>query len=263
MIMKNNSKKTALITGATSGIGYELARIFARNGFNLVIVARNRKNLKTTSDDLSRINGVRVDAISMDLSIPKSSQDLFNELKKRRISIDVLVNNAGFGTYGAFYSTDISEEKDLISLNITTPVMLMKIALRDMVKKNDGKILNIGSMASFQPGPFMANYSASKSYILSLTEAVAAELHGTRVTVSVLCPGVVLTGFQKRAGNTGARINKGSHMDAETVARIGYNGLMKGKVVIIPEFKTKILTKLNRLFPRSLVRFIVRKMMEP
>jgi uncharacterized protein len=258
--MKNNH--TALVTGATSGFGHEFAKLFARDGYDLVIVARNRRNLSATAKELSARFGITVTPIAKDLSKPKAAFELHDEIRKKKISIDVLINNAGFGTYGRFHTTEIGSEAELVTLNVLSAAMLMKLFLADMVEKKRGRILNVASMGAFQPGPYMANYCASKAYLLSLSEGVAAELHGTGITVSVLCPGVVITGFQERAKNIHVRIHEGKHQDAATVARIGYRGLMKGQVVIIPEMKSKFLVSLNRIFPRSLVRYVVRKMME-
>ena len=255
-------RQTALITGATSGFGYEFAKIFAREGYDLVIVARHAKNLNAVAKELSAAHGVKITVIPRDLSRQKAAFELYDMIKKKKIAVDVLINNAGFGTYGRYHETDTGSELDLVNLNVLSAAMLMKLCLADMVKRKRGKILNVASMGAFQPGPYMANYCASKSYLLSLSEAVAAELHGTNVTVSALCPGVVITGFQKRAQNIHIGIHKGKHQSAATVADIGYRGLMKGKAVIIPELKSKIQISGNRIFPRSLVRFVVRKMME-
>lgn len=260
--MKRINYKTVLITGATSGFGYEFSKNFASNGYDCVIIARNKRNLNKVSDELKSNYNVSVTTISKDLSKPKSPFEIYNELKRKNISIDVLVNNAGFGTFGPFNGTVIEDEYELITLNALAPAMMMKLFLPGMIKRNEGKILNIGSLTSFQPCPYMANYGASKSFILALSESVSSELSGTNVTVSVLCPGVVITGFQKRAKSLNAAINKGKHLDASTVAMIGYRGLMKGKVIIIPDVGSKIQSKLSRFFPRSIVRSIVKKMME-
>jgi uncharacterized protein len=260
--MKTINYQTVLITGATSGFGYEFAKIFASNGYDCVIVARNKKNLKTVADELTASYNVTVTSLSKDLSNPKSPFEIFQELKRRKIFIDILINNAGFGIFGSFHKTDIEDEYELITLNTLAPAMMMKLFLPGMIKKNAGKILNIGSLTSFQPCPYMANYCASKSYILALSESVASELSTTNITISTLCPGVVITGFQTRANCRKAGFIQGTHMDAASVARIGYRGLMKGKVVIIPDWSSKIQSKLSRFLPRSLVRFIVRKMME-
>lgn len=255
MITKNTGS-WALITGATSGFGYEFVRILAEKGCNLVIASRNKKNLEKTAKEARDKYGVSVTIFPADLSIPGAAEKLYNQIKKAGIDIDILINNAGIGTFGPYADTDLRAEMELVELNVTSLAYLTKRFLQEMVERNRGKILNVASMASFQPGPYMANYCASKAYVLFLTEGIAQELSGTGVSASALCPGVVLTGFQERAGNTEAKVNKGKHLDAKTVAQIGFDGMMKGKVIIIPGLKTKILVSLNRFVPRSLVRRI-------
>ncbi len=254
------SKHTALITGASGGIGYELAKLFAQDGHTLVLVARNADRLKEISEDFLSRYKVTVHIVPLNLTNADAPDELYHYLDRNKIQVDYLVNNAGYGTYGKFHEIDLREELELIQLNITTLTHLSKLFLNGMVERKFGGILNIASTASFQPGPLMAVYYASKSYVLFLSEALAAELQGTGVKISVLCPGPTATGFQSRAGieNTPLVKRSGLMMDARTVARIGYKGFMKGKTIIIPGVANKLLSRSVRLSPRKLTTQIVR-----
>ena len=255
--------KTVLITGPTSGIGYELAKCFARDGYGLVLVARSGDRLSLLKDEFEKKYGVFVKTIEKDLSKPDAPKEIFQELKKDAHPIDILVNNAGFGNYGTFYNTDLQAELQMIQLNMTSLTHLTKLFLTDMVKNTWGRILNVASTAAFQPGPLMAVYYASKAYVLSFSEALASELEGTGVTVTALCPGPTRTDFQKRAEIEGTRlVNGGLMMDSVIVAKEGYLGLMKGKTVVIPGFKNKAIAFLVRFTPRNLVTKIVRRIQE-
>jgi short-subunit dehydrogenase len=183
------SGKCALITGASSGIGRELATLFARDGYDLTLVARDRAMLARIGDELTRVHGVAVDVIAQDLSHPNAAAEVYRELKRRSIKIDVLVNNAGFGTYGPFVDSDAATESEMLQLNIVALTKLTRLFLEDMLAKREGRILNVASTAAFQPGPLMAVYYASKAYVLSFSEALANELRDSGVTVSTLCPG--------------------------------------------------------------------------
>jgi len=251
--------KKVLITGATSGIGWELARLFAGDGYDLVLVSRYDSTLRASGKKLESTYGISVKYIVKDLSHPASPQEIFNELQKDTVRIDILVNNAGFGAYGPFAETDLMTERQMMQLNMVTPTHLTKLFLDEMLKSGGGKILNVASTAAFQPGPLMAVYYATKAYLLSFSEAIASELEGTGVTVTALCPGPTSTGFGKRAKMEGARLVRGKIvMDAETVARIGYKGLMRGKTLVVPGLINKIL----RLGPRTLPRKLVARMVK-
>ncbi len=255
--------KTVLITGPTSGIGYELAKLFAKDGYGLVLVARNADKLSNLKEEFEKRYGVLVKVIAKDLVDPAAPDQIYKELKNSSHPIDILVNNAGFGNYGYFLHTDIETELQMIRLNIASLTHLTKLFLPDMVQNTYGKILNVASTAAFQPGPLMAVYYASKAYVLSFSEALSNEFQGTGVTVTALCPGPTKTDFQKRADIEGTRIvHSGLMMDAETVAKEAYRGLMKGKPLVIPGIKNKIAAFSVRLSPRRLVTRIVRSLQE-
>ena len=254
--------KTALITGASSGIGYELTRLFARDGYNLVLVARNQKQLMQIADELQEKYSVSVKVISEDLSAASAPEEIFTELEQESIGIDALVNNAGFAVYGLFAETDLDAELQMMQVNMVTLTHLTKLFLPGMLKNRTGKILNLASTSAFQPGPLMAVYYATKAYVLSFSEALADELHGTGVSVTTLCPGPTASGFQKKANMEDSKLFSGKIMDAQTVARIGYRGLMTNKTVVIPGLRNKILVEGERFVPRKMVTRIARSMQE-
>jgi uncharacterized protein len=262
-IHPSQCQKTALITGAASGIGYQLARIFAAHDYDLVVVDRNELKLLEMVSKFQEEFGIYIKAIVKDLSISTSPEEIFTELQKATIQVDVLVNNAGFGTYGLFNETNLATELEMLQVNLVCLTHLTKLFLKDMVKQGEGKILNVASAAAFQPGPLMAVYFATKAYILSFSEAIANELEGTGVTVTVLCPGSTESAFHERTGMAGSKLLQGKKMmDAETVAKIGYHALMRGKTVVIPGFLNKIMAKSVRFIPRKQVTKIVRSMQE-
>jgi len=254
-----NNKKTALVTGASSGIGYELSRLFARDGYNLVLVARNKQKLNQLADDLRENFRVSTKVIPKDLSITASPKEIFDELQKESTRIDVLVNNAGFNVYGYFSETDLKKELQMIQVHIVSLTCLTKMFLPGMLKQGCGRILNVGSTGSFVPGPLDAVYCATKAYILSFSEAIAEELQGTGVTVTALCPGVTWTRFQKRAQMPeDLRLFKFGAMDAKTVAETGYRGLMKGKRIVVPGIYNKLQMFLVKFMPGRMATKMVR-----
>ncbi|ADI65414.1 SDR family NAD(P)-dependent oxidoreductase [Trichormus azollae] len=256
-------KRTALITGSASGIGYELACIFASKNYNLVLIDRNELKLLEIASDFQIEYTISVITIVKDLSISTSPEEIFAELKQVGVQVDVLVNNAGFGTYGLFNETSLKNELEMLQVNLVCLTHLTKLFLKDMVVRGKGKILNVASAAAFQPGPLMAVYFATKAYVLSFSEAIANELEGTGVTVTVLCPGSTVSAFHERTGMADSKLVKGQKMmDAETVALIGYDALIRGKTIVIPGLLNKILAKSVRFFPRNLVTRIVRTMQE-
>ncbi len=189
--MKDTQKsqhKTALITGSANGIGYELASTFAENGYNLVLVDKDEEKLTLIAEEFPQKFGISVKTLVKDLSISTSPTEIFTELQQAGIKIDILVNNAGFGTYGVFSETDLTTELKMLQVNIVCLTHLTKLFLKDMITQGNGKILNVASVAAFQPGPLMAVYFATKAYVLSFSEAIANELEGTGVTVTTLCP---------------------------------------------------------------------------
>lgn len=254
---------TALVTGASSGIGLELCRLLAADGHQLVLVARDPEKLAPVSKELSERFGARVISIARDLTNPEAPVEIFRELERRSMSIDVLVNNAGYGLRGFFARTDPVLELEMIQVNVRALTHLTKLSLPHMLKQRQGKILNVASTAAFQPGPLMAVYYASKAFVLSFSEAIANELGGSGVTVTTLCPGATETGFQKRAGMEGTRLFRGRNvMDAQTVARLGYRGLMRGKRLVIPGLWNRLLVQSVRIGPRALVLKIARALQE-
>ncbi len=257
-------RHTALITGASFGIGYELAKLFAKDNYNLVLVARNAERLQKIVTEFQQQYNITVHIFSVDLSLPKAVEKIFQFTQEKNISVDFLINNAGFGTHGMFAESNLDEQLGMIQVNITALTHLTKLFLPEMMKRNFGKIMNVASTAAFQPGPFMATYYATKAYVLSFSEALASELKTTNITVTALCPGPTETEFQKRAKVEQTKLfaKSGMVMQAETVANIGYKGLMKGKTLIIPGMWNKLLVHSVRFFPRKLVIKIVRKLQE-
>jgi hypothetical protein len=245
--------KTALITGASSGIGRELAKLFAGGGYNLVLVARSRPIMEELAAELHIKYQVTITIIEKDLSSPASPREIFDELKSKSIHIDVLVNNAGIGVYGKFHETGFEEEIRQIHVNLLSLTHLTRLAVAEMLKKGGGKILNLGSTASFSPVPLAAIYGATKAYVLSFSEAIAKELEGAGVTVTTLCPGPTATGFADAAGMKGVRLFRMVVMDPERVAAIGYHALMKGKRVAVAGLQNKLQVFMLRFSPRRLI----------
>jgi short-subunit dehydrogenase len=255
-------RKTALITGASFGIGLELARIFARESYNLVLVARTADKLRQLASELEKAHGARSLILAVDLSEPGAAAYVLDQTTRASIQVDVLVNNAGFGQYGMFADNDLEECLRQIQLNITTLTHLTRLYLPAMIAQMSGRILNVASTAAFQPGPLMAVYFATKAYVLHFSEALANELQDSGVTVTCLCPGPTATEFHKRARTTGLRLLKFGSMDAATVAEDGYRALIAGKPVVISGFKNRLLAKSVRFSPRRLVTAVTRKIQE-
>jgi hypothetical protein len=260
--MPTAERKTALITGASSGIGLELARIFARAGYNLVLVARNGDRLRQLASELEKAHGARSLILATDLTEPGAAAYVLDQTTRAGLHLDVLVNNAGFGQYGLFAENDLEECLRQIQLNVTTLTHLTRLYLPGMIERKMGRILNVASTAAFQPGPLMAVYFATKAYVLHFSEALANELHGSGVTVTCLCPGATVTEFHKRANATGMKLLKMGAMDARTVAEDGYRALIEGKPVVISGFKNWLVAQSVRLAPRRLVTAIARKTQE-
>ncbi len=258
-----NVKTVALITGASEGIGRELAKCFAGHKHHLILVARSEEKLKRLAGEISSAHGVRVSSIVQDLSDPDGAPNVRKRVQELSLAVDFLVNNAGVGTYGLFAETDLERELRMMQLNMVSLTALTKLFLPEMLKRRQGRILNVASTAAFQPGPLMAVYYASKAYVLSFSEALANELKGTGVSVSVLCPGPTWSGFQKNAGMDASKLFRGGVMKASDVAETAYREFMKGKTTIIPGFRNKILAFSVRLGPRKLLPIIVRLMQQP
>lgn len=256
-------KKTALITGASSGIGRELARLFSRDDYDLVLVARRRINLEKLARELIDTHHNTVTIIVKDLSQPSAPEEIFAELKEKAISIDVLVNNAGTQVYGEFQKTNLSDELRLMQVNMTSLTHLTKLAIAEMLKRGCGSILNIGSTGSFAPSPLNAVYCATKAFVLNFSEGISKDLEGTGISVTTLCPGATHTEFAEKAKILNTRLFSSSVMSAETVARIGYRALNKQKRVEVAGILNKILILSIRFTPRWLVLGIGQKLMSP
>jgi len=256
---------TALITGASHGIGLELAHLFARDGWDLVIAARSRVRLKHLARSLQTAHGIHCYTLPLDLADAGSPLRLFRALKQEGITVDALVNNAGFGSFGEFASTPAETTLEMIQVNVTALAHLTRLFLPGMIERRKGWILNVASVAAFQPGPLMACYYASKAFVLSLSEAVAEETRGTGVLVTALCPGPTRTQFGVRAGMRPSRMFSGHmlrSMDARTVARAGYRAMLRGRVIAIPGLENRVLPLAVRVTPRALVRKAVRALQE-
>jgi short-subunit dehydrogenase len=251
-----------LITGASSGVGCELARLFARDGHELVLVARDRCALGRIGRALAHAHGINVHVIEQDLAQPDGARKVFEKVQRRSISVEVLVNSAGTGVFGPFAQTDAEKELAMLRLNVIALTELTKLFLPGMLTRGHGRILNLASTAAFQPGPLMAAYYASKAYVLSFSEAIANELAGSGVTVCTLCPGPTHTNFQRRAGMEHSRLFDRGVMDAGAVAAAGYRGLMGARTLVIPGIRNKLLAFAVRCAPRCLVPSIVRWMQE-
>jgi len=257
-----SDRKTTLITGASFGIGLELARIFAREGCNLVLVARSADKLRQVASELEKAHGARSLILATDLSSPGAASYVLDQTTRADLIIDVLVNNAGFGQFGFFAENDLEQCLQQIQVNVTTLTHLTRLYLPGMIQRGSGRILNVASTAAFQPGPLMAVYYATKAYVLHFSEAIANELEGTGVTVTCLCPGATVTEFHTRANMTNINLLKFGAMDANAVAKDAYRALMGGKPVVISGFKNWLVAQSVRFSPRQLVVAVARKLQE-
>ena len=258
------SNQTAIITGASAGLGLEFARLFARDKYNLVLVARSGPKLAELAEQLRAEHDITVKTIPLDLGLPGSSQTLFEETQRAGIHVDILVNNAGYGMSGEFSQIPLEESYGQIQLNITALTLLTRLYLGPMLERRSGKIMNVASTAAFQPGPLMAVYYATKAYVLSFTEAIADELRTSGVGVTCFCPGATLTEFQKRARTEDSRLFKRlMPMDAKTVAADGYRALMEGKTLAISGFRNWLVAESVRFAPRKMVTALSRWVAEP
>jgi short-subunit dehydrogenase len=252
----------ALVTGASSGIGYELAKLFARDKINLVLVARSKERLKQIANEFSSDYEVDVKIFPFDLSDPDNVKRLHNETSNQQLKVEYLINNAGFGDHGFFVKTDWEKERRMIDLNVTSLTYLAKLYGKDMAYRKTGKILNLASTASFQPGPYMNVYFSTKHYVLAFSEALANEMKRFNVSVTALCPGPTRSGFQKAANVEDSDFTNKKLPTSEEVAVYGYKQMMKGKTVAIPGFKNKMLATSVRFLPRKLVTSITGRMMK-
>jgi short-subunit dehydrogenase len=255
-------KRTALITGSSSGIGLELAKIHAEKGDNLVLVARNKEKLDELKADIELKYNVLVNTFQKDLSVPDSAKEVYDFLMQQNISIDYLINNAGFGDFGFFAESDWGKQERMINLNITALTHFTRLFLPDMILRREGKILNVASTASFQPGPTMSVYFATKAYVLSFSEAISNEVRDKGVTVTALCPGSTESRFHEIARGYGKHIKERKMPSAREVAEYGYRSMMAGKTVVIHGLKNRILAASVRFFPRNIIVKAVRIIQE-
>lgn len=255
-------RRTALITGASSGIGFELSKIFARNGHDLILVSQNKGRLESAARIISEQHPeAQITPIPKDLSLPESTDEIFELVEKKSIDVDILVNNAGIQIYGPFLETSLEDNLKSMFINMVALTKLTKLFLEGMVKRGQGKILNIGSTGSFQPVPLGSVYSASKAYVLHFSEAIGEELRDTGITVTTLCPGATGTNFAKRSGVENTRLFKKHTMEAKKVAEIGYKALIRGKRLAIPGFSNRIAALGVRFAPRKIVVKISKHLM--
>jgi short-subunit dehydrogenase len=252
-MMTSDNKRFTLITGGSAGIGYELARCFAEDGHNLILVARTEEDLKLRAAELSSKHGVEVQYIVKDLFQPNAPFELYDEVKSRGWTVTVLVNDAGQGQFGLFVDTDIHRQLEIIQLNVSSLTALTHLFLKDMIALNEGKILQLASIASELPGPWQAVYHATKAYVLSFTQALINELKDSPVTMTALQPGATDTDFFNKADMLNSRILDTKLSDPAKVARDGYNALMKGEDKIVSGFKNKAMTTMSHVMPDKMV----------
>ena len=251
-------KETVLITGASSGIGLELARCFAADGCRLILVARNTAALEALAKELRQAHNIEARVLFADLSRPETPGQIFEELSAQKITVDVLVNNAGFGANGSFAEISLPRQLEMLQVNITALTELTGLFLPGMIQRRRGGILNVGSVAGFQPGPGMMVYYATKAFVLSFTEGLAEELQGTGLSVSVLCPGPTESNFGNVARGHKVRHLKTSKMTSAAVAAYGHRAFRNKKITAVPGLQNKVFVQLNRIFPRKLPRKIVK-----
>jgi uncharacterized protein len=259
----NNQKGYALITGGSSGIGYELAKCFAEDGYNLVLVARTAENLDEKASALSQQYGIQVTTIAKDLFQPNAAFEVYEEVKGKGITINVLVNDAGQGQFGLFVEQDISRLCEIIQLNVISLTVLTHLFLRDMVARNEGKILQLASIASELPGPYNAVYHATKAYVLQLTEGLINEVKDSAVTLTSLQPGATDTDFFNKADMQNSKILDSKLSDPVKVARDGYQALMKGDDKIVSGLKNKAMVGMSNVMPDTMVAEQMNKMQGP
>jgi len=256
-------QQTSLITGASSGIGLELARVMARNGINLVLTARREERLNQLKKELENQYSVRVHFIPLDLAKPESPQQLYNFCQKEELNIDILINNAGIGDYGLFQKNEWEKTATMIDLNMKSLTHLTRLFLPDMIQRKNGRIMNVASTASFQPGPLMSVYYATKHYVLAFSEALANEVAEHNVTVTALCPGPTKSEFQETANMQKSKLVDRLPMpDSAEVAEYGYRAMVNGKRVAVHGVMNKIMAKAVSFLPRCWVTATVRKIQE-
>jgi len=260
----NHTNETALITGATSGIGLELARRFAKDGYNIILVSRTQDDLEMVAEELTVAYGVKAYGIACDLMVPGNAEKLYRDIQDDGIQVDVLVNDAGQGVWGKFVETDLQKELDIIQLNINATVILTKLFLRDMVARNSGKILQLASTSSKAPTPLLSVYAGTKAFIYNFTQGLINELKDTNVTMTALLPGPTETDFFNKAGAENTVVyQEMSLADPADVAKDGYEALQKGESKIVSGMKNKIQTAMGNVMPDETVAEMYRKQMNP
>jgi short-subunit dehydrogenase len=257
-------QKHVLITGGSEGIGLELAKLFAKDGYNLILVARDQEKLQQAAEELKQAHNVTVHTIVKNLMQSDGPPQVYQEVRAKGIAVDVLVNNAGQGVYGRFVDNELQKELDIIQLNISATVMLTKYFLKDMLQQNKGKILNVGSIAGEMPGPWQAVYHGTKAFIHSWSEGLRNELQDSAITITILVPGATDTAFFDKAGMKASKIYEEPNLaDPVKVARDGYEGLMKGEHKVVSGLKNKAMVGLSQVMPDPMVAENMRKQQEP
>lgn len=253
------TQEWALVTGAASGIGAELCRLLARDGHAIVLVDKNPDGLRKTSAELTEKFNAQTICLTYDLSLPEAAEQIYQELESRQIAIGILVNNAGFGTFGNFWETDAARDQALINVNIMAPMLLTKFFLPEMVARRRGRILNVGSVSGFLASPYATTYYSSKAFLLSFSQGIATSLRRTGVTATIVCPGPTYTGFNWH--ETGDRSTpperKRFQMDVADVAAQAYRGMKSGQIMVVPGASNKALALLAKLLPRKLALWLL------
>lgn len=262
MNAKHPSHQTVLITGASTGIGYELAKLFARDGYQLFLVARNREKLESLAESLKQEFGTRTYVFPQDLSVPGAVPAILREVSRNQLTVDILVNNAGIGLYGMFAELSLEKQLAMMQLNMTSLAQLTRELVCPMKSRGYGRILNVASTAAFQPGPLMAVYYATKAFVLSFSEAIAEELQSSGVSVTCLCPGPTRSEFQKNAEMGNIWLFSLNLMDSAVVAKAGYEGLMQSKRLVIPGILNWLAAFSVRISPRRFVTWVVSRVQQ-
>lgn len=252
--MKN---KTALITGSASGLGYEFAKIYAAKNYQLVLIDINKELLSQVKSEIETNYQVKVFDLVINLSDRDACESIIDFTNNQNLEINVLINNAGYGVFGKYFESDWEREKNMITIHVTTTAHLTKHYLPKMINQGEGAILNVSSLASFTPGPLMAMYYSTKAFVTSFTQSIAREHKGMGVKISVLCPGITRTGFQKAVSDKSESKLSKNMASAEQVAQYGVDKMEKGKVIIVPGFKNKLLATLPRFFTPNAARNIM------
>jgi len=251
--------QTALITGASIGIGMELARLCADDGHVVILVARDVERLNAVAAECKQRGAPEAHVIPTDLAIPNAAVSLMDELVRRKIDVDILINNAGFGVHGCFWQADAQLNLNLLQVNITALTQLTRLLLPAMIERKRGRIMNVASVAGWIPGPLMATYFASKAYVISFSLALSDECRGTGVTATTVCPGATATEFFKRARIGTAPLATGPMMSAESVARIGYRAMLRGRPMVVTGWGNKFVAQATRLIPKMLAARVAGK----